>query len=89
MTVIDLIGYFAAIGTTGSFIPQAIKVFKTRSTNDLSLGTYLLFNAGVIFWGTYGVLVNSLPIILANSITFSMSFYILVMIIKHKREKHI
>lgn len=89
MTVIDLIGYFAAIGTTGSFIPQAIKVFKTRSTNDLSLGTYLFFNMGVVFWGTYGVLVNSVPMILANGITFIMSFYILTMIIKHKREKHV
>lgn len=85
MSFAEILGYVAAVGTTGAFIPQALKVFKTRSTNDLSLGTYLLFNGGVILWCVYGVLVNALPIILANGLTFLMSSYILVMIIKQKQ----
>ena len=36
------LGYFAAICTTIAFIPQAIKVYKTKHTKDISLGMFLL-----------------------------------------------
>jgi MtN3 and saliva related transmembrane protein len=85
MTLIDFMGYLAAIGTTGAFIPQTMKVFKTKKTEDLSQGTYLLLCAGILLWIVYGVLVNAFPIIIANSVTFFMTCYILVMIIKQKR----
>ncbi len=88
MTVAEIVGYVAAIGTTGAFIPQAFKVFKTKSTNDLSLGTYLSFNASVILWCIYGFLVNSLPIILANGITCVMASYILFIIIKNRQTEN-
>lgn len=86
MSVADILGFIAAVGTTGAFIPQTFKVFRTKRTNDLSLGTFLLLNFGIVMWEIYGIWVKSLPIILANGITFIMSFYILVMIIKHKRQ---
>jgi MtN3 and saliva related transmembrane protein len=84
MTITDILGYAAAIGTTSAFIPQTYRVFKTKRTEDLSLGTFFLLCTGIILWIIYGVLVNAMPIILANSTTFAMTFYILVMKIKHK-----
>ncbi len=87
MTLIDIIGYVAAIGTTGAFIPQALKVYKTKRTEDLSKGTFLLFSAGIILWTVYGVLINSIPVMLSNSVTFLMTCYILVMIIKGGKKK--
>ncbi|MFH1198108.1 MAG: SemiSWEET transporter [bacterium] len=84
MTFIDILGYVAAVGTTGAFIPQVYKVYKTKKTEDLSLGTFLLFCIGIVLWTVFGVLIKSLPVILANSITFVLAFYILVMKIKHK-----
>jgi MtN3 and saliva related transmembrane protein len=85
MTLADLMGYMAAIGTTGAFIPQAMKVFRTKKTNDLSQGMYLLLCAGILLWIIYGVMIGSLPIIIANGVTFLMTFYILVMITKQKK----
>ena len=85
MAFAEILGYIAAVGTTGAFIPQVVTVFKTKRTEDLSLGTFVLFCVGVLLWSIYGVIVNSLPIILANSLTFLMAFYILVMIVKHKK----
>ena len=85
MTLIDLTGYLAAIGTTGAFIPQTIKVFRTKRTEDLSLRTFLFLSLGIILWIIYGVFLSSIPIILANSITLFMTGYILYMIIKHKK----
>ena len=85
MTVTDLFGYLAAIGTTGAFIPQAMKVFKTKKTEDLSLGAFLLLCLGILLWIIYGVLVQAFPLIIANCLTFIMTSYILVMIIKQKK----
>ena len=82
MTLADIVGYIAAVGTTGAFIPQALKVYRTKKTEDLSLGTFLLFSAGVLLWVVFGVIIRSIPIIMANGITFIISCYILAMIIK-------
>jgi len=84
MIYVELIGVLAAIGTTSSFIPQAYKVFKTKKTEDLSLGMFLLFCGGTVLWIIYGAMIKSFPVLLANSVTFILAFYILIMKIKHR-----
>ncbi len=76
------IGYMAAFCTTTSFLPQVIKVFKTKHTKDISLGMFSLMTAGVTFWLIYGLMLTSWPIIAANMITVPLSLYILIMKIK-------
>lgn len=72
------LGYLAAFCTTIAFIPQAIKVFKTKQTKDISLGMFSLLIAGFVLWLWYGILLSSHPIILANSVTLIIAIYILV-----------
>ncbi len=84
MFFVEVVGILAAIGTTSSFIPQAYKVFKTKKTEDLSLGMFLLFCGGTIFWIIYGAMIKSFPVLLANSVTFVLAFYILIMKIKRR-----
>lgn len=79
----EFIGYLAAILTTISFLPQAIKVYKTNHTKDLSLGMFIIFCSGVFLWLIYGVLINNLPIIFANIVTFVLAGYILIKKIKN------
>ncbi len=81
-----IFGYLAAAGTTISFVPQAIKVYKTKSTGDISLGMFLLMTTGVAFWLIYGLMISSYPIVVANVITLFLSLYILLM--KLKLESH-
>lgn len=78
----NFFGYISAFCTTAAFIPQAIKVYKTKQTNDISLGMILLMTIGVGFWIIYGFLITALPVIIANVITFILAFYILIMKIK-------
>ena len=87
MTFANLIGYIAAVGTTGAFVPQAFKVYQTKKTDDLSLLTFLFFSCGILLWVWYGILTSSVPVIAANGITFVMTFYIVLMIIKGKKKK--
>ena len=75
----ELIGYIAAFCTTFSFLPQAIRVIRTRHTRDLSLLMYVLFTFGVAAWLVYGILVSSWPVIVANAITLILALIILIM----------
>ncbi|MEF3192968.1 MAG: SemiSWEET transporter [Halothiobacillaceae bacterium] len=73
----DWIGIVAATLTTVSFVPQAVKTWRSRHARDLSLGMFSLFTAGVLCWLLYGVLIGSWPIIIANTITAILSGSIL------------
>jgi MtN3 and saliva related transmembrane protein len=77
-----LIGYLAALCTTIAFIPQAIKVYKTKHTQDISIGMFLLMSIGLIFWTIYGIIILSYPIIIANVLTIVFAVFILLMRIK-------
>ena len=84
MNWITALGLTAALMTAISFIPQAVKIIKTKHTKDLSLNMYVALNIGVFMWLIYGILVKDLPIIFANAITFSFTLTILVLKIKYK-----
>ena len=82
--IIKYIGFLVTFCTTISFLPQAIKVYKTRSTKDISLYMFLIFTVGVLSWLIYGLIINDLPVILANAVTLILSFFILIYKIKYK-----
>ena len=80
----ELIGFIAAVFTTFAFLPQVIKVWKTKQTKDLSLRMYTIMFIGICLWFVYGLRINSLSIILANIVTGVLVFTILVYIFKGK-----
>jgi MtN3 and saliva related transmembrane protein len=73
----NLIGYPAAFLTTVAFVPQAWKSWRTRDLSGISLPMYALFTMGVALWLTYGIIIGSMPIIVANAITFLLAFMVL------------
>lgn len=77
MPVTEILGFSAAFCTTISFLPQVIKVLKTRDTSSLSLGMYIVFNIGVCLWLAYGIARSDLVIIIANVITLILAMSIL------------
>ena len=77
-------GFLAAILTTAAFFPQLIKTWRTKSAEDFSYITLILFLTGVFCWIIYGINIDSLPIILANLITFILNFSILTLKISYK-----
>lgn len=79
MNSVDWVGSAAATLTTTAFIPQALKVWRTRHTADISLSMYAMFTLGVALWLAYGILLMAWPIIIANSITLLLAGSVLVM----------
>jgi MtN3 and saliva related transmembrane protein len=79
----DLLGYVAAVLTAGAFVPQAVKTIRSRDTRAISLWMYVVFTTGVGFWLAYGLALESLPIILANSLTFLLAATILALKVRY------
>lgn len=79
----EWIGTCAAVLTTGSFIPQAWLIFRTRRVDGISLGMYSAFTLGVALWLVYGVAMGSWPITIANAITLTLASAILVMRLRY------
>ena len=83
MSLMDYTGYAAAICTTSAYIPQVVRVWRTRSTKDISLKMFLVLITGLALWLTYGFLKGEIPIIAANGITLMLAGTILFFKLKH------
>ena len=68
-----MLGIIVAILTTSSFIPQALRVIRTKDTRSISLGMYVLSVTGIAMWLIYGITIQDLPLILANGVTLIFS----------------
>jgi MtN3 and saliva related transmembrane protein len=77
MTFVTLIGLFAASCTAVAFVPQVVRTWRSRSTQDISLGMFVLYSTGILAWLVYGVLIHDLPLIAANGFTFVLSLIML------------
>lgn len=79
----EWLGYVAATLTTLAFVPQAVKIIRTRDTSGISLGMYLVFTVGVALWFGYGIVLHSWPMIISNAVTFVLAAIILGLKLRH------
>jgi len=80
----NTLGLIAGALTTVAFIPQVIKIWKTKHATDISLGMFAIFSCGVLLWLFYGIEIDAIPVIVANAITLGLSLTILFFKIKFK-----
>lgn len=83
MDGVTALGLTAGTLTTIAFIPQIVKAWKSKSTSDLSWGMVTTFSTGVLLWLIYGIWIDSLPVILANAVTFILQLGIVTLKIKY------
>ena len=81
-TSTTVIGFVAAMLTTVAFLPQVVKVWKTKSAKDVSLGMYFILTIGVALWLVYGIFIVSWPMIISNAITLVLASAVLGMKLK-------
>jgi MtN3 and saliva related transmembrane protein len=79
MKMITMLGFVAGALTTISFVPQAVKTWRTQHCDDLSWGMIVLFAAGVGAWLAYGLILSNPPIIAANAVTLVLVLLIAAM----------
>ena len=81
----DIIGYCAAFLTMFGFLPQVIKIYKTKSVSDISIITLIQFFAGILLWLIYGILIKNGAIILANGVTLAILIAGMALYFKYRK----
>ena len=78
-----MVGLLAATCTTVSFMPQVVRAWRTRSTQDISAWMFVLLVTGNALWLVYGTLIGDLPLVAANVITLALVGTILALKLRH------
>ena len=65
----NILATIATILVVGSYIPQMIKGYRTKSMRDISMVFLVIVGAGVLCWIAYGILKKDPIFIAANVIT--------------------
>ncbi len=79
MSAAVLVGTLAAALSMFTFLPQALRVIRTRDTKAISLTTYAIVVVSTVLWGVYGVLIASPPVIAANVVNGGFALVILAL----------
>jgi MtN3 and saliva related transmembrane protein len=75
----ETVGLIAGVLTTMSFVPQALKSWRSRSVKDFSTAMLTTFTTGVFLWMVYGFRIGATPIIVSNMVTFLLALALLGM----------
>jgi MtN3 and saliva related transmembrane protein len=81
--MVEIIGFIASFFSVFSAVPQVIKSYKTKKTNDLSWGYFGMIVTGGILWLVYGILINSSPLVFTNLAALAFNCAILIMKFKY------
>lgn len=62
-----------------SFTPQIVKIWRDRDASQVSLTMYLVTVTGFSLWIGYGVLIESWPVAVSNTVCLLMSGAVLAL----------
>ncbi len=74
------IGLVAGALTSLAAVPQVVRTWRTGHARDISIWQPVLLTIGMVLWLVYGIVLNDLPLILANA--FSIACYALLIVMK-------
>ena len=84
---LETLGFIAAILTTLSFLPQALRIYRLRSAEDVSLTMYLMMVTGQVLWLIFAIVIASPSMIGANVVGISLVAWVLFMKVGHLRRE--
>ena len=86
MAIEVLFGWIASFLCTLILVPQIIKAFKTRHTDDVSMFMLILSVAGNAFWVAHASMTHNTPLIFGAGLISVMS--IILIIFKYRYDKN-
>jgi MtN3 and saliva related transmembrane protein len=81
----EIVGFSAALLTSFGFLPQVIKIQKTKSVQDISVFALIQFTVGVSLWIFYGLHLKNIVIICANVVTLIVLLCAFVLYFRYKK----
>jgi len=79
MDLTSFVGSAATCASVFSFLPQALKIAKTRDISGISTKMCAITVAAFAMWTAYGILLPPFPVIIANGLCLLLSSFILGM----------
>jgi uncharacterized protein with PQ loop repeat len=76
MPLHELIGFVAGFGTTFAALPDLISMLKRRSCEGMNPTMAAIMGTFQIGWVYYGILVDSRPVIVWNTIAVGINFLV-------------
>ena len=83
----NAIGAGAALCSVTSFVPQLVKIWREKASEDVSLGMYLLTVTAFSLWSAYGLMLKSWPLLAANLVSLGLSSAILALQLRYRGRK--
>ena len=69
MEFVDIAGVLASVFMVCGYLPQTVRTIRTRSTDDIALGTFLCMGLGSICFMIQGYMLGLYPLAITNTIT--------------------
>jgi MtN3 and saliva related transmembrane protein len=66
------------IASGAAYLPQAVRIWRRRSSDDVSVLTYLFFLLGQVIWLTYGIRFGLLEIVLGMAANLAGNLSVIV-----------
>ena len=82
-SIVDLVGTAGAVLTTFCWLPQTVRILRTRDTHAISLPATAALTTGITCWLVYGVAIGDAPLIGANTISLALTLAILGLKLRH------
>ena len=82
----DILGFLAAFCLVITLLPQVFHTWKIKKADDISYGFLLLQILTCLLFLLYGILLEELPLIIANTLVISQSLTLLVFKILFKKK---
>ena len=75
----EIIGLLSGTLSCITFVPQIFKTWKSKSVKDISVSSFLIVVSSTIVWIFYGILINSISVLLTNIVVFFTAIIMLWM----------
>jgi MtN3 and saliva related transmembrane protein len=82
----ELVGSAAATLTMFGFVPQILKIYRTKSVADVSLFMLLQFSAGLFLWLLYGMHIQDMILIISNAVSFLTLLIAVGLYVKYRKK---
>ena len=86
---IESIGLFAGILGIAAWVPQIREVWVNKRHDGISLTTFSVVTIALGLWLLYGILIDSISMIIANVMTLSVIFAVIVGVVRLRRAESI
>lgn len=79
MNITQLLGFIGTVLSVITYMPQVIKLWRTKSAKDISMPMLLLLTFGVAVWLAFGIRINDIPLMINNSLILAMSLTMIIL----------